>query len=241
MKKQLLFVIALIVLIIIADQWLKIYVKTHMELGTEKTVFGAEDEGWFRIHFTENTGMAFGFDLGGDWGKIILSVFRVLAVAAIGWYGVGLIRKGSTRLVRICLALVFAGALGNIIDCWFYGLLFDSGTTLAADGGLNHYYGVSQLNGEGYAPLLHGSVVDMLYFPIIETENFTFFSPVFNIADASISVGAMLIVYMLIQNFFAERRNPKKEDGDEENGNGTDDTAPAAEEVTASPETPPAI
>lgn len=238
MKKQLLFVIALVLFVIIADQWLKIYVKTHMALGEEITIFGAEGEGWFRLHFTENTGMAFGFNLGGDWGKIILSVFRVLAVAAIGWYGVGLIRKGSSRLVQICLALVFAGALGNILDCWFYGLMFDTGTVISADGGMDIYYGVSKLNGEGYASLLHGSVVDMLYFPIIETEDFTFFSPVFNIADASISIGAMLIVYMLIQNFFAERKKPKN--GDEEN-TGTDDTTKADTDTTVAPETPPAV
>lgn len=163
-----------------------------MALGDEFCVFGS----WFRIHFVENNGMAFGMELGGNWGKILLSTFRVVAVCAIGYYLIKLCRKEGRTLLVLCVSLVLAGAVGNIIDSAFYGVIFDSSVgqiaTLFPEGG-------------GYGTWLQGRVVDMFYFPLIESrfpdwlpiwggESFTFFNPVFNFADAAISVGIILLL-----------------------------------------------
>ncbi|MEW6136555.1 MAG: lipoprotein signal peptidase [Bacteroidales bacterium] len=182
----------IIIFVLIVDQVSKFLVKTSMFLGQEFVII----PDWFRIHFIENEGMAFGMQLGIPGGKLLLSLFRIIAVLAIGWYLVKTIRKNESFLKSSVLALILAGAAGNIIDSIFYGQLFTEST----------YYQVATFNpGNGYAPLLHGKVVDMLYFPIIDTtlpswlpffggENFLFFRPVFNIADSSITIGVILLL-----------------------------------------------
>jgi signal peptidase II len=184
--------ILLIGLILLADQTLKILVKTHMTLYQQIPFLGD----WGILHFVENNGMAFGLSLPGSLGKILLTSFRIVAVVGIGYYLRHLIRlKAHTGLI-LTLAMVMAGALGNIIDSVFYGFIFGSSSpmetaTLFPDGG-------------GYAPLLHGKVVDMFYFPLIKGNypdwfrggsSFVFFRPVFNIADSSISVAVAIILF----------------------------------------------
>lgn len=167
----------LIFFVLVADQALKTWIKTNMMLGQEYKILG----NWFIIHFTENNGMAFGLEFGGEFGKLALSLFRVIAVAGIG-YGLHYLIKGKHhRGLILNVALIFAGAMGNIIDSVFYGVIYD------------------------YAGLMHGQVVDMLYFPIFKgtfpswfpfwaNEPFEFFRPVFNLADAAISVGVISIL-----------------------------------------------
>lgn len=204
MKKPLL----LAFLILLIDQVIKIYIKTHFYLQEEVHVAG----NWFILHFTENNGMAYGMEFGGQFGKLFLSTFRILAVATLFWYLLNIIKKKEDKLFISCIALIFAGALGNIIDSAFYGVLFS-----------NSNYEVAQfLPAEGgYASLLHGKVVDMFYFPIIEghfpewfpiwgTEKFVFFQPVFNFADASISVGVAIII-LYNKRFFAEKKQVTEE------------------------------
>ena len=185
--------IFIIFLVLFIDQILKIWIKTHMYLGEEFPVIGH----WFLIHFVENNGMAFGFEFEGNYGKIFLSVFRVVAVTGIGWYLLKLVKRDDIPMGFIaCVSLIFAGAVGNIIDSAFFGLIF------------NESYGqVAQLfpDGGGYATFLHGKVVDMLYFPLISGhypdwlpfvggQEFLFFRPVFNIADSSITIGIFSII-----------------------------------------------
>ncbi len=184
--------IFIILLILLADQTLKVLVKTNMTLYQQIPFLW----NWGILHFVENNGMAFGLSLPGDWGKILLTSFRILAVIGIGFYIRQLIRmKAHTGLI-ISLSMVMAGALGNIIDSVFYGMIFSaSGPVLPAS---------FLPEGGGYAPLFHGKVVDMFYFPIIKGNyptwfrggsNFIFFRPVFNIADASISVAVVVILF----------------------------------------------
>lgn len=191
--------ILIVVLVLLVDQVLKIRIKTTMTLGQEFSVIGD----WFLIHFVENNGMAFGFEFGGDYGKIFLSLFRVVAVFGIGWYILKLVKKDLPMGFIACVALIFAGAIGNIIDSAFYGLIF------------NDSYGqVSTLfpEGGGYATFLHGRVVDMFYFPLFSGvypdwipfaggSEFQFFRPVFNVADSSISIGIFSIILFYRKQF----------------------------------------
>jgi signal peptidase II len=188
--------LAIVLGVLFIDQSVKLWIKTHMYLGQAHQVTGD----WFYLHFVENPGMAFGLQLGeGAWGKLLLSVFRLLAVAGIGWYMWTLFRKNVRPLLIVCVALIFAGALGNILDSVFYGKIFDASDPYEQN--------VAQLfpEGGGYAGFLHGQVVDMFYFPVFSGhfpdsfpiwggEDFVFFRPVFNIADASISVGVFLLI-----------------------------------------------
>ena len=191
MKKRSVFFI--ICLIVLADQVLKIYIKTHYHAGESHAVLG----NWFQLYFIENEGMAYGWKLGGEWGKMALTLFRLAAVIFGVFYINKIIVKKYSRGFIICVALIFAGALGNLIDSMFYGLIFEESSTIT--------YNVAKIFPEhGYAGFLHGNVVDMLYFPIIHTQfpewlpvwggqNFDFFSPIFNLADASISTGIIAI------------------------------------------------
>lgn len=206
-------------LILFADQISKIWVKTHMNLGEEFSVIGD----WFIIHFTENPGMAFGMEFGGDIGKIALSSFRILAVIGLTYYIFKLVKDKAPNGVVYSFSLILAGALGNILDSALYGVIFDSGTTFnePASSWMG-YYGVSVIDFSGYSAPLTGCVVDMLYFPLLEGnfpswtpivggDYFQFFRPVFNIADVAISVGVgMIIIFQ--RKFFMEEEDKTVED-----------------------------
>ncbi len=186
----------IIVGLLVVDQVVKIIIKCNMTLGQSIHVFG----NWFQIYFIENPGAAFGMQLDGDYGKLMLSLFRIVAVVLIAWYVNHLYKKKAPTGVIVGMSLILAGAIGNIIDSAFYGLIFSESTyttvaTMFPDGG-------------GYAGFLHGKVVDMLYFPLFTIHDlpgwlswlggadgdFTFFSPVFNFADSYITVA---VIYML--------------------------------------------
>lgn len=184
--------ILIILLILVADQTLKILVKTHMTLYQQIPIFG----NWGILHFVENNGMAFGMALPGSIGKILLTSFRILAVLAIGLYLRHLIRRKAHTGLIITLAMVMAGAIGNIIDSVFYGVIFNSSSPVQTSALFPE--------GGGYAPLMQGKVVDMFYFPIIkgnypqwfrDGSSFIFFRPVFNIADSSITIAVAIILF----------------------------------------------
>ncbi|MDE5605685.1 MAG: lipoprotein signal peptidase [Bacteroidales bacterium] len=202
MRKKLWIAGLLVVLILLIDQASKIWIKLHFCLGEEIAVFS-----WFRIHFLENEGMAFGFSLGKDGGKLLLSVLRLLAIGALGWYTVRLVRMGHKLTYILPFALILAGAVGNMLDCAFYGLLFSDSWFSTAE----------FLPDGGYAPFLYGRVVDMLYFPLIETtypqwvplvggQELVFFRPVFNVADSAITVG--FIWFLIMQLLGAKTKTP---------------------------------
>src|SRR6185369_2272738 len=187
--------------VLLIDQVFKIWIKTHMYLGQEFHVF----DHWFIIHFTENNGMAFGLEFGGSFGKLFLSLFRIILVGGIGWYLFHLIKTKAHAGMIACFSLIFAGAIGNIIDSAFYGLIFSDN-----DVELSKLFPSTG----GYGTFLHGRVVDMLYFPLIEGhfpqwfpiwggEEFLFFRPIFNIADSSISVG--VIALLVFQSKFTKK------------------------------------
>ncbi len=181
-----------IFLILLIDQISKFLVKTSMPLGASIPVIGD----WFIIRFIENRGMAFGIDIPGDLGKPALTIFRMIAAVIIGFYLRSLIIKKAPAGFIICVSMILAGAIGNIIDSLFYGMIFSES---------NYFEAASLFPAEGgYATFLHGRVVDMLYFPVIDGtypdwfpfwhgQKFIFFRPIFNIADSAISVGVVAI------------------------------------------------
>jgi len=186
-------VVLIVVLVLIVDQALKFWVKTNMAITEQFTIF----PDWFHIHFIENEGMAYGLQFGGEFGKIFLTLFRLIAVVVGFVFMRKLVRENYHKGLLICGSLILAGAAGNLIDSMFYGLIFSESTP----------YEVAQFlpAGGGYRTFLHGKVVDMLYFPLYEGylpkwvpiwggEYFIFFRPVFNIADAAISIGVISIL-----------------------------------------------
>ena len=204
-------IVFIILLIIIADQSLKFYIKTHYYIGHEVKVLGMD---WFRLHFVENEGMAWGWKMGGDYGKVALTLFRLAAVVAGVFIIRDFIRKNYHPGFICCSALIFAGALGNLLDSMFYGLIFND-----SDPYIQNIARLFPKEG-GYAGFLHGKVVDMFYFPIISNtrypswfpfwhgQEFEFFRPVFNTADASISVGVIAI--LLFQNRFFKKHSGER-------------------------------
>ena len=186
----------IIILVLLVDQVSKIYIKTHFALGDSYEVFE-----WFKIHFIENSGAAWGAKLNDflpiseDTAKLILTVFRLFAVAGIGYWLFDSIKKESSRTLVLAVSLIFAGALGNIIDSVFYGVLFNDSIGQVA----------TLFSEEPYGGLFFGKVVDMLYFPMIDStwpswvpyfggSNFSFFDPVFNVADTAISTGVGILL-----------------------------------------------
>lgn len=203
-KKQLRMVTILVTSLIVIDQIIKILVKTNMQIGEEFCVLGS----WFRIHFIENRGIAFGM-LTGDGmvglGKILLTLLRIVASGVLGWYIVRCIRRGARTPMLVYLCLILAGAVGNVIDSCFYGLIFN-----------DSYYQVATLfpEGGGYGSFLQGRVVDMFYFPLFEFDwpqwmplvggnHFEFFSAIFNFADSCITVG---VIWLIIDQLYIAPR-----------------------------------
>lgn len=197
MKKS----VILIILILLIDQISKIYIKTHFLYGEEVVVFD-----WFRIHFIENNGMAWGAEFGGKAGKLFLTIFRLFAITGIGYWLYKSIKSKAHTILVVAISLIFAGAMGNIVDSVFYGVIFNT-----------PYNEVATLFAEEpYGNLFFGKVVDMLYFPIWSGdlpewlpiwggEPFTFFNAIFNVADSAISLGVCLLI------FFNKKAFPKDE------------------------------
>ena len=181
--------VAIVTAILLIDQIIKIWVKTHMTLHEQIEILS-----WFKIVFIENNGMAYGMEIG---SKLVLSLFRVVAISVLGYYMVGQVKRQARWGYLVCLSMIFAGAVGNLIDSMFYGLVFNASSEF--------YTSYFVPFGTGYASFLMGKVVDMFYFPLIVTtwpdwvpfvggNPYVFFSPVFNFADASISVGVVLLL-----------------------------------------------
>jgi signal peptidase II len=206
-------VVLIIASIILVDQVLKIWIKTNYEPGQVTNVLGLN---WFRLHFIENPGMAWGWKFGNETGKMVLTLFRLVAVIFGTWYLGRIVKQQYKRGFIVCAALIYAGALGNLIDSMFYGMIFDKG--LSASTNYLQYTDIAHFSTNGYSSFLHGSVVDMIYLPFLEDryfpswfpfvggDKFTFFSAIFNVADASISIG--VITLLIFQKRFFKKITP---------------------------------
>lgn len=214
MKKSVI-VTLIIILVLILDQWLKVWVKLNINYGEGFNLMGLD---WAQIHFIENPGMAFGLSYGGVTGKIILTTFRIVMVGILIYILRSLLKSKESLGLLISFSLIIAGAMGNIVDSMFYGMIFSKSIY---HGGLAEFMPPEG----GYAPFLQGKVVDMFYFPLLDTtlpewlpiwggERFQFFRPVFNLADSAISVGVASII-IFHRKFFKQEK--KKEKTKEEN------------------------
>lgn len=203
--------ILLVIAILLIDQLIKIWVKTNMTLHESIQIAD-----WFKICFIENNGMAYGMEIG---SKLLLSIFRIIMIGVLGYYLYLQVKKNARTGYIVCLSMVVAGAVGNMIDCMFYGLIFNASS--------DFYTSYFVPFGTGYAPFLMGKVVDMFYFPLIVTtwpqwmpfvggEDFIFFSPIFNFADASISVGFVLLL-LFFRNELSSVSLPGMKSGNENN------------------------
>lgn len=215
--------VALIIFIVLLiDQASKIWIKTNLAYGEEIQIFGLS---WALIHFVENEGMAFGITLGGDHGKLALSLFRIAAVGFLFYYLRLLMRSKVSFGLIVCFSLILAGAVGNILDSAFYGLIFSE---------TPYHAGVATMfpEGGGYASFLHGKVVDMFYFPMFEGffpdwlpiwggEHFLFFRPVFNVADASITTGVVTLL-LFYRSFFSSTQTDDLETGESATANSSE-------------------
>lgn len=209
--------ILVIFIVLLIDQLVKIYIKTHFYLGEDIKILGLD---WARIYFVENNGMAWGTEFGGRKGKLFLTLFRIVAISGIGYWLVSTVKNNGPKLLAFAIALIFAGAFGNIIDSVFYGVIFDTpgGTNLAT---------LFSENANG--SIFHGKVVDMFYFPFIQDavfpswipfvggDTFTFFNAIFNVADFAISCGVGILIVFNKRVFPKEKEINTSENLDSSN------------------------